>query len=404
MMVPQKLIKPMLLWVSIALLPAVVNAAQLGGNESLNDGVLSYQGGSITGILAASTRVFSWVGVAGGLDLNGYVVTYFENGGGGLRANNLVLDLWDGSACSAITNGGTISTSWGNFNGGTGDLVLTNAAHISMGTIDTRYLSPGAGTSGSIVIRQHGGFRAATVITTSSVGHSGSIDAEGDDSGGFWVGASIDTSGSGDGGDVSIHDYKEVVIQGGIIACSGQRVEYFGGGDVRIGSSSNPIAGAIQISGGIDGRGAYRPAGNVGLYAIGRIEIAGSIDLCRLDGQIGGSVDLVTANGDIKLGDLDLGLTGAVTFDFRTSCVVTGAVVNFATNHTGGAGTRTDPYVTTQTQLRTAQDKKIMYHPSLGGNAYLAGASYRLADISGAPGHGGILTPYQGRGTVIIIR
>jgi hypothetical protein len=82
----------------------------------------------------------------------------------------------------------------------------------------------------------------------------------------------------------------------------------------------------------------------------------------------------------------------------------TGSVLSVATNYTGGAGALVNPYVTTQTELRATPVKRVIYYPGMSGNSYLGAKSYRVADLGGNAGQGGILKPYTGRGTVITIR
>jgi hypothetical protein len=106
----------------------------------------------------------------------------------------------------------------------------------------------------------------------------------------------------------------------------------------------------------------------------------------------------------VTMSALDLGKIRIASFSAAGRCVVTGDVANVSTNYVSGSGTMLDPYVTTQTAFRMPRGTRMMYYPKAGNNAYLQAVSYRVADLSGAAGQGGILTPFRPAGTVIVIK
>jgi hypothetical protein len=197
-----------------------------------------------------------------------------------------------------------------------------------------------------------------------------------DSSGAFSVSGDIDLrrtgtgAGTGELGFLSIADYSSVNIAGSVRS-----------------DNSSAVGGPITVSG-----------------IIGDIRIAGDINLDGSSSANEGDLSLATANGGISLGGFDLDLVRYVKLDFKLNCIVTGAVLNVATNYISGSGQRMDPYITAQTDLRCPDGRRISYHPECPGNSYLNGRSYRVADLSGTAGSGGILTPYVGRGTVITLR
>ena len=148
-------------------------------------------------------------------------------------------------------------------------------------------------------------------------------------------------------------------------------------------------------------------AGNITINAIaGDISITGMIDASsNASGNPVTSRGELTlqCNGSIKLAELDLdNVKYAQLSSGSGNSLVEGALSNFDSNSTSGSGTAIDPLVTTQTNLRTASGQKIFYRPD--ENIYLDNKVYKLADLAGIAGNGGVLTPEETMGTVIIIQ
>ncbi|MBA4386940.1 MAG: hypothetical protein C0404_03100 [Verrucomicrobia bacterium] len=171
------------------------------------------------------------------------------------------------------------------------------------------------------------------------------------------------------------------------------------------------IAGPITISGNLtteslNGFSAgTHYAGAITLSASGDITVAGTINAnCVRSNAYDGALTL-TSGGAISLGSLDMSKVGVTKLDFQKTCVVTGAVLNVAANYTGGNGSYASPYVTTQTALRVPAGKRLVYRWSdVPTNSYLNRAVYRVADLNGSAGSGGLLIPYVPPGTVLTLR
>jgi hypothetical protein len=136
----------------------------------------------------------------------------------------------------------------------------------------------------------------------------------------------------------------------------------------------------------------------------GDMILKGSLNLNGASATYDGNMSLTSSSGSISLGSLDMSSVGLASISFAMNGTVTGTVANVATNYISGGGTALDPYVTTQARLRVPAGKKLVYHPDATGNNYLDAKCYKVADLSGNAGQGGILKPYTGRGTVITIR
>ncbi|MGQ9662053.1 MAG: hypothetical protein ACUVWX_06925 [Kiritimatiellia bacterium] len=89
----------------------------------------------------------------------------------------------------------------------------------------------------------------------------------------------------------------------------------------------------------------------------------------------------------------DLAMMKLAKFDSASGYSrIGGSLANFNTTSSGGTGTLKDPYITTQTKLRAPSDQKIYYNYVSGGlNDYLQGKVYKLADLAGNAGQGGLL-------------
>lgn len=166
-----------------------------------------------------------------------------------------------------------------------------------------------------------------------------------------------------------------------------------------------------------------RNSGAVVVRADGTVQLAG-IDTHRLRNQsnryagdvnvtaggdisIRGTINLHSPNGGDRRGDLSLtnNLRGTITLNsldmtnLNIACFNSGAgwsqianeLANFATNRTDGSGTVADPYIASQTQLRTPAGQRIYYVYSAGlTNDYLGGKVYQLPNLDNS-GAGGLL-------------
>ena len=80
-------------------------------------------------------------------------------------------------------------------------------------------------------------------------------------------------------------------------------------------------------------------------------------------------------------------------------------LTNFNTTASGGTSSKTAPFITTQTKLRVKNDEFLYYnYVPAGLNSSLSGMVYRVAELDGTPGTGGLLMVLPTRGTVVIFR
>jgi hypothetical protein len=167
------------------------------------------------------------------------------------------------------------------------------------------------------------------------------------------------------------------------------------------------ITGAIQITGNINASGitanTYGGSNDKG----GDITLSGTS--IQIDGTINASNNLsragkvsLTATNRITLACFDMSKVGVAKFDCGAKVKVSGSLSGFVTNFTSGSGTLANPYVTTQQMLRVTSGNAINYIKTVSGNAYLAGKTYKLADLNGTASNGGVLTP-RTLGTVYIV-
>lgn len=151
-----------------------------------------------------------------------------------------------------------------------------------------------------------------------------------------------------------------------------------------------------------------RYAGDVSVSAHGDLTIAGTINLYSpYGGNHRGDLTLTTdSHGSIFLGTLDMANANLVKFDSGTGISqITNALANFSTTYTNGEGTASNPFVTTQTQFRVPAGERVYYVYVPGGlNNYLDGRAYKVADIAGSSGAGGILRPQVRGGTAVYFR
>jgi hypothetical protein len=291
-------------------------------------------------------------------------------------------------------------------------------------------------------------------IGAGSAGANGGVCIRNIGSGGVTVGGSIlaprDSTGAGTGqpggvvitniaggvtvGDIDVHipgwgtsgwhdapNAPVTVIASGAVRL-GNLSTYFGDTNLD-GHAAGPItvtstAGAVTL-GTVDTRngtsGANSRAGNATISAGGHLTITGSVKLGAPYGSSRcGTLSLTTTPGSrgmIYVGDdpgdtLDCTLLSGALFDgdLRLSHI-RGALTNFSLTAGSGDGTMPSPYVTTQTVLRTPANQRIYYTYVPGGhNGYLGGSVYRVADLAGNAGQGGLLMPPVAKGTVVFLR
>lgn len=265
---------------------------------------------------------------------------------------------------SSISIAGSVSTYSGTRSGGGVSLTATGGVSIA-GDIGTYTAANSSMHGGDVTVRHGGGLSVSNVLTCvggSSDRAGGILIFAGDGTGDFRASGNLYTYGGGaySGGNITITNYASAFISGGINS-----------------SSTSGSGGNLAISNGISCD----------------IVIGGSINLSSSTAAKYGSVYLTTSGGGITLGNLDMGLVRTTRLDFATSGVVTGLLGNFVTNSTAGSGSISSPYVTTQQMLRVTTGKTVCYTPGVSGNAYLAGKTYKLADLNGSAGAGGLLRP-----------
>lgn len=170
--------------------------------------------------------------------------------------------------------------------------------------------------------------------------------------------------GSSERGHVSIRNYANVAVRN--IDSSHPFTDARMGGHVDIVNIANhiEITGTIDCSSGHSHVRVRRDHGRLKLSAGGKITLA-ELDLDKVQ-----YAELSSGDGET---------------------VIQGELANFDPTATGGGGTEGDPRITTQTVLRVPADQKVFYDfattPNLGGRVY------RVADVEGQPGRGGLLMP-----------
>ncbi len=308
-------------------------------------------------------------------------------GTGSGPAGNIRVDyIYANTSYSGYSHGGTITMY------GSGDVKIESSSGTAgdLLTYAVRHWGT-AYSAGNILIRHQGAFRAKNLIAyTGHTGHGGYVGLNGN-YGGTNIAAdhtcdiavihtyAQDKGDRGDrGGNISISNYAGVTI-GTILSYSEETAQ---GGTVRI----ENIAGDISLT--------------------------GTLNLSGADGAQNGDLILATTGAGISaLDSLDLGKVGKVQMSAAEGWAagsVTNALVSFDTSQNGGNGSWDAPYETTQTQMQTPEGQQIKYTYEAGGlNDYLGGHVYRVADLDGVAGQGGVLTPYfkpPPQGTVLILR
>ncbi len=226
-------------------------------------------------------------------------------------------------------------------------------------------------TSGDVTVAHRGRFRVRDIVTTAAHadGNAASIRLDGGDaSGDMTVEGRLRASHGtrrANQVEIEIKNYRHVHIGGDIEGyinnTTGRATDVI---------ATNNIAGDIQIDGEIDLENRNHPASHGFL----RLHAVGTVTLAELNLAQTGLAELSSGGG-----------TGM--------SVIQGALLGFDTASTHGTGSVEEPWATTQTTLRAPAGAMVQYSTLEGRNAYLGGYSYRLADLDGEAGEGGILAP-----------
>lgn len=297
--------------------------------------------------------------------------------------------------------------------------------------------------AGSVIIKHDGSFIANLVRTDVDRTWAGTILLDGDALGngasgdcfvnGLMAHNRAQGGESGGGGNITVQNYIDVSVNGDVLSYGGPYGYGGNAGHVVLTAMNNIVVtgsirahspaanypgvagnvticssnGTIKVDGNIDAYATNHSgsvAGTVTLFSAGDIRIGGMINT---DGGVNANErDVVVSNwnGDavIYLGALDMNKARIVRLiPGGKNSYITNSILNFATNRISGSGTLVDPYITVQTDLRTPVGKKIYYESSSLENAYLGGYTYKVADLNGNAGQGGILTPRRPTGIVI---
>jgi MYXO-CTERM domain-containing protein len=160
------------------------------------------------------------------------------------------------------------------------------------------------------------------------------------------------------------------------------------GGDGYIWGYQNVTIGSLDTRARLcNARG-----GNVSITEVtDSINITGSVDMKSDEGTTNGNLTL-TCGGTITLASLNMNNVGTVELDAGANSTLTGALDNLDLTNTGGSGTFHDPYILSQTALCVPDGQYVFYDYEAGVlNDALDGKVYKLADLSGAAGAGGLL-------------
>lgn len=173
--------------------------------------------------------------------------------------------------------------------------------------------------------------------------------------------------------------------------------KYWGSaGNIQITNYQNVMIASIDAHHVSGSSNTNADGGDVAITGItGNINILGAIDLSTSEfnsAQDSGSLQLV-AGGQITLATLDMNKLLFAELQAVADSEITGSLLNFDTTAGSGSGSTFDPFVTSQTLLRTGIGKIIYYDAGNPDNAYLGGYTYQVADLLGNAGQGGWLTP-----------
>lgn len=290
---------------------------------------------------------------------------------GSIHVEYLYADARNSSGAS-YASGGTVT-----IYGSGGVLIADSAGNRG----DIRTDSP-VGNAGTVMIDHAGSLTLRDILAqTSGGGNAGTL------------GATIKLYGGDSCGDLKTQNIYNYNLKATTMSSSRPLIEIKNYQDVEInnldGHTPNPTVGRasdVFITNGITGS----------------ITITGTIDLSH--GGIKayrGSLRLV-AGDMISVAQIDMDKLLYATFSSGgKKSYVTGALANFNTAGSG-SGTLADPVVTSQTNLCTAADGFIYYDAA--ANGYLEGKVYKIADLSMAPGQGGLLMTKLAAGTTILFR
>jgi hypothetical protein len=178
-------------------------------------------------------------------------------------------------------------------------------------------------------------------------------------------------------------------------------------GDIAISTTAGDVK-LHNINSANKQTGKFR-AGHLSVTAGGSIEIDGTINLRSERGNAYcGNLVLQAGNGKaITLNNLDFGNVNIVSFSGANGTFdITGEIANFDDTATSGTGAKNDPLVTTQTKLRIPAGQIVYYVYEAGVlNDALDGLAYRVADLGGTSGAGGILCAHRpAPGTLLLIK
>ncbi len=160
----------------------------------------------------------------------------------------------------------------------------------------------------------------------------------------------------------------------------------------------------VRIGGAINGYSSHNRANHAIIADIADdIAIAGRIDLerrtpgrLRSDEPGNNGRIVLEAGGTVTLAELDLRLVSEALLSSgggRGASVIRGALTGFDPTATDGAGTKADPFSSSQSVLRAPEGARIYYDIAQPEHAAFAPFVYRVADPDGQPGKGGLLMP-----------
>lgn len=254
---------------------------KLGANLNLTNNAVLVATNNMDAITNNPAGYYNWADKHGngsgfsalyGLDMKGFNLT-------NANGDSFTLNLNGG----AITNGGALVTSRG---GQAGNIVVTNAGAIALGSINTSESAANTSPAGNILVNHRGALTAGDVLAysafTSGNGTPGSISFNGDSGtaagtkGSFSCG-NIDAHGGGGGrtNHISIQNYNDVLVNGHIYGYIAYRDA--DGASLYIGTNSARV-GNVTIRGQVNLYSAagyssipYAMPGNILMYSTGNV-------------------------------------------------------------------------------------------------------------------------------------
>ena len=360
-------------------------AVSLMGYNSVNLTASSTVNGANSGAHTGSILTFSDWGGTGGAVTIGTPASPIGSGGvtiaGGI----------DSSTFSYFTSNGSIS--------------VYTTGPVSLGTLRS---DSGENIGGSIVVSNTGSATVGVIKTMGEINTSvsgGPVSFTGDGTGALNA-LSISTFGQDGGGSyggggapITISRYTGVRISSndtyssgsvgsttnGLLAFTGNN-----GGNAGSITITNIGTGGVTLDYGLNTANyGGMSAGSASISTVGAITIGGMIVMSAPSGTRGTLV-LTSTGGGITLSSLDMSKVSQVKLDCGTSGYI-GTLGNLNTVASSGSGTLVSPYITTQQLLRVTSGK-IVYYDRASSPA-LSNAVYRVADLSGTAGAGGLLVP-----------